>query len=309
MRPRQLIQFLAVCRLGSMSAAAKELGIAQPALSKQISQLEHELQAKLFERHSRGVAPTKAGEKLREEAADLIRRLDSIKHAIHDADNEVAGSVTLAVITSLAAALAVELYPRVERRHPMLSLHIVDRTSDGARDALLRHEVDLAIIPNVATDLPKAASIPLFEESFQFISRASSFARPRSLTLAEAAAQPLVLPFHSHDLRRRIEETARATGVTLNVKYETSSINVIGRLVEEGLACSIVPTTFWLDKIGAGLIAAQQLTSPGISRVHSLCWMADTAISPAVSTMRELIRSEVAAMLAVGKLSGAPSFQ
>ena len=74
MRPRLLRQFLAICRHGTMSGAARELGIAQPALSKQMSQLEHELDAQLFQRHSRGVTLTRAGEKLRQEAAELIRK-------------------------------------------------------------------------------------------------------------------------------------------------------------------------------------------------------------------------------------------
>lgn len=304
MRPRQLSQFLAICRCGSMSAAAQELGIAQPALSKQILQLEHELQVTLFERHSRGVTLTRAGERLRGQAAELLRRLEAIKTSIRQDDDAVTGRVVLACISSLAPALAVALYPRIERDHPGITLHVEDHASGQAGAALMRQEADLAVIPSAATDLPQAASVPLFEERFHLVSRATPQDRASPVTLAEAASQPLVLPVHGHDLRRRLEDAARGVGVTLNVKYETRSINVIGAMVEQGLAATIVPVTHWLDRIGAGRIAARLVTDPVVARVHSLCWLPDRAVSPAAALLRDMIPVEVQSLISGGRLSG-----
>ncbi|GAA6208521.1 LysR substrate-binding domain-containing protein [Cognatishimia sp. WU-CL00825] len=307
MRPRQLYQFLSICREGSMSGAALELGIAQPALSKQIQQLEHELQVSLFERHSRGVTLTTAGKKLRVEAAEVIRRIEAIKTAIQYGDDDVSGSVELAVVASLAPALAVDLYPRIEKEYPKVALHIGDHSSESAGVALMREAADLAVIPNAATDLPEVQSVPLFEESFHFVSRANQGESSKPISFSEAAAQPLVLPFHSHDLRRRLEDTARGIGTTLNVKYQTGSINVIGALVEKGLACSIVPTTYWLDRIAARHLWARPVIEPSVSRVHSLCWLPDRVMSEAVQAVRETMIVEVQALVSAGKLSGSLS--
>lgn len=304
MRPRQLYQFLAICRHGSMSSAAQELGIAQPALSKQILQLEHELQVDLFERHSRGVTLTKPGERLRSEATELIRRIDAIKTSILREDDNITGTVNIAVIASLAPVLAVELYPRMEQHYPGITLHVADHSSEQAGQALLKQEAELAVIPNAAADLPQARTHPLFEESFFFVSRATPRGQTRPVPFAEAAAQPLVLPFHNHDLRRRLEEAARSTGVTLNVKYETSSINVIGAIVEQGLASSIVPVTYWLDRIAAGRIGAQLVVDPGLSRVHSLCWMPDRPMSAATKVLHDTLILEIQSLISGGKLSG-----
>lgn len=307
MTPKQLIQFLAICRHGSLSSAAAELNIAQPALSKQLSNLEHELGAKLFTRHTRGVALTRSGERLREEASDVIGRIEALKQSIRHANDEVSGNVTLAVITSLAPAIAVELYPRIERDFPRITLKIVDYPSDRAGAALLNHEVDLAIMPNAAVDLSEAKSTPLFQEAFHLISRASIQASTRPVSLAEAVARPLALPFSGHDLRRRIDEAARSNDLQPNVKYQTSSINVIGRLVEEGLANSIAPTTFWLSQITSGRIMARQVVSPTISRVHSICWLPALAMSRAAEIVRDAVAIEVGIMLSSGKLSSVAS--
>jgi len=287
-----------------MSAAAKELGIAQPALSKQISLLEHELQATLFIRHSRGVELTKAGENLRREAAELIRRIEAIKTSIKYGSEDIEGKVSLAVITSLAPALAVGLYPRIEHEFPKIEIHISGTPSEVAGGALLRQEADLAVLPNTASDLPDAESTPLFKESFHLLSRAEQNARATPIKLAEAVKRPLVLPPFGHDLRRRIEDAARGAGLPLNIKYETGSINVIGKIVEEGLACSILPTTYWLDSIVAAKINAQPIVSPSISRVHSLCWMPNKIMSPATSVVKEMILSEIQALISGGKVSG-----
>ena len=170
--------------------------------------------------------------------------------------------------------------------------------------ALLRGEVDFAVIPNAATDLPRVDSTPLFEESFHFVSQAKTGDRSIAMPFSEAAAQPLVLPYHSHDLRRRLEETSRSIGVTLNVKYETGSINVIGALVEQGLASSIVPTTHWLDRIANCQLIACPIIEPAVTRVHSLCWLPDRALSEAAQVVQELTIAEVQALVSGGKLSG-----
>ncbi|MBE1285401.1 MAG: LysR family transcriptional regulator [Rhodobacteraceae bacterium] len=306
MRPRQLYQFLAICRHGSMSAAAQELGIAQPALSKQISQLEHELQTVLFQRHSRGVSLTKSGERLRREAAELIRRIEAIKTSIHHDAEEISGTVVVSVIASLAPVLAVGLYSRVEQDYPGITLQVLDHYPEQSRVALTQQEADLAVLPNAPQDLPQARILPLFEERFHFVSRSTAENNTSPIRFAEAAAHPLVLPLHNRDLRRRLEDAARAAGVALNIKHETGSINVIGAMVEHGLASTIVPITHWLDRIAVGRITTRPVIDPEVPRIHALCWLPDRPLSPAAQVVRDLLEVEVQSLISGGKLSGSP---
>lgn len=304
MTPKLLAQFLAVCRHGSVSAAAKELHIAQPALSKQIAFLEHSLDVQLFRRHSRGVTLTEAGALLRVDAAEIIRKIDSLRENLHGRGTHVSGEVSVAIITSLAPVLAVDVYQRIDRDYPDIKLNITAMPSDLVSMALLRQEVDLAILPNAATDLPKAQSLPLLEEEF-FLMGPPGFAPP-SQTIAFSAIgdRPLALPRVGHDMRRRIEEVARNAGTALNVKYESENINLLGALVRAGLASGIQPISYWLDPIAAGRLVAQKIVSPTITRVHSLCWLPELALSPAAEAIRDILLAEVAKMISGGKLSG-----
>lgn len=262
MTPRQLTLFLAVCRHRSMSKAAEEMNIAQPSLSKQIVQLEHALKTPLFVRHHRGVDLTRPGERLRTEAAELVRRIDNLSQAIRSESEHVSGDVTLCVITSLASAFAVELLPKIAADMPKVKLRILNGFSDQAVRDVLQQNVDLAIIPNTAADLPVAASMPLFKESFVFISRSSPQFPDRPIRLADALDRPLVLPPVGSDLRRRVDEGARSIGVQLTPLFETNSIEAIGELVELGIACSVVPRTYWQGKIAAGAVDARPIEAP-----------------------------------------------
>ncbi|NNE79537.1 MAG: LysR family transcriptional regulator [Silicimonas sp.] len=306
MTPRQLAQFLAVCRHGSMSAAARDLHIAQPALSKQMTMLEHSLDTQLFKRHSRGVSLTNAGALLRIEAAEIIRKIDTLKDNLHGKGALVSGEVNIAIITSLAPTIGVELYKRLEKDFPSIKLNIVAMPSDLVSTTLSQQEVDMAILPNAATDLPNVQSIPLLEEDFFLIAQPGTEPSTGTIAFSDIGARPLALPRADHDMRRRIEEVARSTGATLNVRYESENITLLGALIESGLACSIQPVSYWLRHISEGKLAARRIASPPIIRVHSLCWPADIALSPADEAVREIIVAEVGLMIASGKLSGRP---
>ncbi|MGH1467242.1 MAG: LysR family transcriptional regulator [Cognatishimia sp.] len=304
MTPLLLKQFLTVCRRRSISGAAEELNIAQPALSKRMAQIERELKATLFVRHSRGVDLTLSGEKLRQEAAEIVHRLESLTSRIEDEKELVSGKVTVVVISSLASALALQLYPMVEQLYPKVQLRIIDGFSDQAVKAMHDRTAELGIIPNAAADLPIAASIPLFEEPFVFVQKKGQNNIGRTITLQEAIEYPLVLPFHGHDLRRRVDEAARNAGITVDPKFESGSIQVIGDLVENGLACSIMPKCFWLAMSRTREIQTHLIHKPSFSRMHSLCWMPDQNSVPAVIAVRKVIQQEIKSMVESGRLSG-----
>lgn len=303
MNPRQLMQFLAVCRHGSMSAAARELHIAQPSLSKQMSMLEHSLEVRLFRRHSRGVSLTNAGAMLRIEAAEIIRKIDALKGNLKGQGAQISGEVTVAIITSLVPAIGVEVYQQLEKEHPDIKLNIISVPSDVASSILLQHEVELAILPNAGTDLPTARSIPLMEEDFFLMGQPGFAPATATVAFSTIGSRVLAMPRSGHDMRRRVEEVARNTGATLNVKYESENINLLGALIEAGLACGIQPISYWLNQISAGKLEAQRIVSPTIARVHSLCWLPSLALSPAAEAVRDLIVAEVHVMISSGKLS------
>jgi DNA-binding transcriptional LysR family regulator len=157
MNLRQLDYLLAVARTGSFTAAAGELGVAQPTLTKSIRGLEQELGTSLFERLPRGVVPTEAG-------AVLLRHAERVALQVKDAGEEVAalsgGESSTVTIGAGPAWLRRHLPQAVARlitRHPAVKVHVVGGFDDMLFKALRSGEVDFVVAelpsPEMAADL------------------------------------------------------------------------------------------------------------------------------------------------------------
>jgi DNA-binding transcriptional LysR family regulator len=139
--PGLLVAFAATVREGSISAAAKSLGLSRPTLSRRLSTLEQRLGVALLHRSTRRVRPTPAGERLFARAAPALDALSAAAQAVRDEGEHVTGLVRVSVPPVLAPDLAVEL-TRLQRTHPDLriALHAevgwADLRADGVELAV-----------------------------------------------------------------------------------------------------------------------------------------------------------------------------
>jgi LysR family nitrogen assimilation transcriptional regulator len=144
---RQLRYFLGIVEAGSISAAAAQLHVAQPALSQQLARLEAELGTALLVRGPRGVMPTAAGEALRDHARILLRDLERASEAVRaEAGGPVRGSVTIGLPTTVAMALTLPLLRTMRDRHPGISLHLAESQSGHLLDWLHQGKADVIVL-------------------------------------------------------------------------------------------------------------------------------------------------------------------
>ncbi|MFF4821584.1 LysR family transcriptional regulator [Streptomyces sp. NPDC001312] len=147
--------FVTVCRLGSLSAAADELGYTQSAVSRQIAGLERELGVPLVERHARGVRPTPAGEMFRRHAAAALTEADRAVRAVRDLrDGAPARPLAVGATPSLAAGIVPVAIRRLLDTDgsvrwslsPGLSLELYDHVVSG--------DLDVAVVTDAPPGLP-----------------------------------------------------------------------------------------------------------------------------------------------------------
>lgn len=154
--------FLAVLEDGSLSAAARRLGVAQPTLRARVEALEHALGTVLFTRSVRGLAPTEQARALGDSARAMARASEAFVRAASARPSEVGGVVRL----SVAEAVGIEVLPAMlvglRKRHPGL---IVEVDLSNAAANVLEQEVDIAVRMHPprqeALVARKVASIPL----------------------------------------------------------------------------------------------------------------------------------------------------
>src|ERR1700754_1527316 len=150
---RQLRTFSCVAELGSLSKASDTLRVAQPALSRQIKLLEHELRADLFTRNGRGMVLTDAGRLLLARTAGIVRQIDQVRDEIQSAGGPPSGRVVLGLVPTVSCVISARLARRTVDTYPGISLCIVESYSGHLMEWLHRGQMDLAVIYGPSADL------------------------------------------------------------------------------------------------------------------------------------------------------------
>lgn len=229
----QLETFVHVAEHGSFSKAALVLGVAQPALSRQVRALEIELHETLLLRNGRGVQLTDAGRRLLQHCQDILHLVSQAKEDLLAQRNEPVGQITIAMPPTLARLHTLPLIQAFQAELPQARLAITEGFSTHLTEWLLTGRTDLALIYS-PEPLPALEILPLRQERLCLLSPVDQ-APQRALSLRQLARYPLVMPQRGHIFRSLMESAAAMAGVQLNVVWEVSSVPAILDLVAAGI--------------------------------------------------------------------------
>lgn len=225
--------------LGTFSAAAKALHLAQPTVSLHIAELEERLGVRLLLRGSGGVKPTGAGDLLVQRARALLRDAGEAVEALRRYAAGTAGRVRLGATTSIVTYLLPEVLRSMEERHPDIDVDIrIVGTFDALSD-LIRGDLDVALVgtQNVPDDLvvrrwrrdPMMAFIP------------QSWSPPRRVTPKWLAGKPLIANDATTLLHRQTVEWFASGGVVPQPRIEMNYTEAMKSLVAAGYGAAILP--------------------------------------------------------------------
>jgi LysR family transcriptional regulator, nitrogen assimilation regulatory protein len=297
---RQLRTFRAVAELGSLSKASDRLRVAQPALSRQIKLLEHELRIELFTRNGRGMLLTAAGQLLLERTTGLVRQIEQVRDDLQSVGGNPSGRVVLGLVPTVSCILSARFARRIIETLPDVSLLIVESYGGHLVEWLHRGEMDLAIIYGPSVDLHLSVET-LGRDSIVAVGpRGGGLAGRRDVDIAWLAEQKLVLPSHSHGLRALIERAAARKNLTLKVLMEADSYRVLTSLVEEGVGFTLLPPSAVRNEVLEGRLEAAPIAKPAITRELILASPADHRPSVATTTISTMIRREIQGLVEEG---------
>ena len=292
---RQLRTFSCVAELGSLSKASDTLRVAQPALSRQIKLLEHELRAELFTRNGRGMVLTDAGRLLLARTAGIVRQIDQVRDEIQSAGGPPSGRVVLGLVPTVSCVISARLARRTVDTYPGISLCIVESYSGHLMEWLHRGEMDLALIYGPSSDLHLTVQSLGRDTIVAVGPRGSGLAQKKQVDIGWLLRQRLVLPSHSHGLRALIEHAAAKKKLKLDVKLEADSFRVLTSLVEEGLGYTLLPPSSVRNEVAAGRLETAAIAKPAPMRELTLASPIDHPGSTAITLVTELLRNELTA--------------
>ena len=292
MEMRHLRYFVTIVESGSLSKAADQLYIAQPALSLNVRALEAELKTKLLFRSPQGVRPTEAGRRLYHHALTMLSFIEKINQEVRHGISSETGRVAIGLPFTLAPVLGSLLFQRVRTKYPGVHLHILEFMSELLPELLTRGRLDMAIVPR---DKPTGGVLvqPLFDEDFYVFGRAGVPHKSTAGTcpVRQLSGVPMVFSSDFHEMRLMIKQAFAHAGAELNIVADVDSFATRMAIARKGLACTIVTTSNTLSpaKDEIDLRFCRRLVDPSTHRTVSICWSNSFPPTPATIAVYRLL--------------------
>ncbi|MCO5090044.1 LysR family transcriptional regulator [Bosea sp. (in: a-proteobacteria)] len=290
---RELRNFIRVAELGSISAAAVYLHMAQPGLSRQIRLLETRLGTDLFVRNGRGVVLTHAGERLKNDASELIEKLSS---SIADIQNNIdtpSGEVRLGILPNLGAKFYADILTKAKQRYPLVKIIMFEGYSHDIVGWLKRKVIHAGLVY-------EPGNYPEMRPDFTFVERAvlaskEGLSSPcKRVSFSQVVELPLIVPSELGLTRHKIDQAARLAGKSIRCEMEVDSYAVTAQLAMAGNGYAVFPRSFIWHEVEQGFLQAVEICDPEIQYSLSLLVGAGTAQRLALSRVAGLIKETVA---------------
>jgi LysR family nitrogen assimilation transcriptional regulator len=297
MNLRQLEYFVQVAELGSFSRAARLLGLAQPALSRQVRALETDLRETLLLRNGRGVELTDAGRRLFEHAIAILQHVAHARDDMGAQRDEPVGRIVVGLPPSLGRQLTRPLIDAFRSQLPRARLAIVEGLTAHIAEWIATGRVDLALLHNPDA-APELDIVPVLEEMLCLVQpvpprRPGKRSPPRERTplpLAQLSNFPLVVPDRMHALRRLTETQAALAGVQLDIAWEVSSVPSIVDLVAAGYGNAVLPRSAVAASGRAEQLTMRPLGDPPLHSVLCMAASAHRRATPLARRVAVLLR-------------------
>lgn len=255
MNLRQLEAFRAVMLSGSVTQAAASLHISQPAVSKLVADLEHQVGFKLFVR-SKGVAlsVTPEADIFFHEVERSFAGIAVLKRAAADIRNTSTGTLRIAALPALAVSFLPAVIRTFNARHPGVSIQLQTRSSSTVRQWMANQQFDIGLA-TPARELPGIAMIPFLKcAGACVLPPGHRLASKDSIAPEDLGGEPFISLALEDRTRHRIDRVFDDAGVDRGMIIETQYAMTICALVLQGLGCSILNPITAADYLDRGLL-------------------------------------------------------
>jgi len=296
---RSIRYFVQIADCGSITRAASNLRVAQPALTRHVKAMEEELGMQLLVRLPRGVRLTGAGRQFLDHGRKALRELERAKEELHANAESPRGEVILGVSPTLGPLLVPGVVERTRRQCPQVALKIVEHFSNLLFDQLLTGRVDVALLTNPSVSRALRLS-PLISEPIVVLATPQAKDARRFYTLAELSRTPIII---TEAIRAIVDDQIGRYGARLNVEFEINAVEAIGRLLLRGVGPALMPVSTFHAEIASGRIAVFPIADVNVQRSLMLAYPAERQSSAATEEISQIVITEMNALLDRGVFS------
>lgn len=290
MNLHHLSVFYTIAETGSLTACARKLHISQPALSRELKAFEERLGVTLFERHAKGMRVTQAGEVLRRYAA----RLFEIEHEAEAAMREIAGASSGRLSIGASNTIGTYVLPRVlaafRRQRPDVQVALFVGNTEQVCEGVSDTRFMLGFIEGPVHR--EGLSVTAFQqdEIVPVVSADHPLLRRRRLTLADLAAQPLLMRERGSGTRELIAETLARHDVRMELELEFGNTEALKQAAIHGGGIAWLPRISMLNELRDGTLKVLALGQLRIVRPLMLLQRQGTPLEPLAEALLKLLQ-------------------
>ena len=284
MEVHQLRYFVTAARVGTITRAAENLYVSQPALSEQVRKLERELGTALFERLGRRLVLTAAGEALLPHAERALFEVEEGRMRVREVLGLRRGRVAVGIIPSVAANLLPETLAAFRRGHPGVELVLREEPSAICERMVHAGELDLAVIrlPAGRRDLEYRSLAA--EQMVALVASTHRLAGRRTVQTLELAEEDFVAVKPGSGMRELMVDVCRQAGFEPRITVESSQLISVLGLVQAGVGVTI------LSHMAAGPASHKLVIDDAwAQRELAICYRARQPLSPAAIALMDLL--------------------
>ncbi|WP_028356649.1 LysR family transcriptional regulator [Bordetella petrii] len=286
---QELQAFVAVAERASFRAAAEDLHLSQPALSRRIEKLETLLGARLLERTTRRVALTQVGRVFLERSRTALDELESAILGVDDLAGQLSGLVTVACVPSAAYYFLPSVLREFAARHPRIRVRVIDEGANAVLNAVTSGRADFGI-NFVGTQDAEVDFRAIFKESFVLAVRNDHpLAGRKNLMWDELAGERFMTVAKESGNRLLIDVALAKAGKRAMSAFEVSHILTLLGMVEAGLGVAAVPQLA-LPLTTHPTLVGVPLSRPRVSRTLGLIVRRGRPLSPAARVLYTLLK-------------------
>ena len=299
MNLRALRYFVAIADAGSLTAAATAVAVAQPALTRQLRELEADLGVQLLLRLPRGVRLTPAGVTLYESAQRMLAEAARVRQLLASRSRtDQQSTVVLGASPTLTRVLLPGVFESCLGAVSGIELRAREAFTPALLDWLERGVIDMAIVTNPEPGRPLSL-YPLLGEPFALVSHPSLKIEP-VVPVRQLVNIPLLMTTLHHNL---VDRQLLPLGARLQLKAQIDSVDSIRELVLRGPWATLMPISVFKEPAAAKGVVISEISGVQLNRLLVLATRHENWDSSPQLALKEIIESEFARLARKGTFS------
>lgn len=243
--------FYTVAKCGSLTKAAEELYISQPAVSLAIKQLESQLGGKLFNRVSRGMELTETGGKQMFDIVEqALKMLDSAEDRFRERRNIATGQIRIAAADTIVTHFLMRYIKKYHEIYPNVNIIFKNSTTKEALDMIKSNKADIGMVnlPIYDKDVIMTGQTGIIEDIFVASDKYKELF-DKNLSLRDLPDYPVLMLDGTTSTTKEINDFFDSMSIKIVPEFEAGSIELLIEMAKNGLGIACVPRRYVLDEL------------------------------------------------------------